>query len=125
MDRVYICIDLKSFYRSTQSIMIYYTDIGQMQMPPGFRYAKIAAQGRPRHEKLYLEYILKRTESFYSSEIRSNNTDSQERSQPTATYIQNNYYTVNNNFFNPTNAVEALVDFKRVVESQQTVFIAR
>lgn len=30
--------------------MRYYTDIGQMQMPPDFRYARIAAQGRPRHE---------------------------------------------------------------------------
>ena len=29
----------------------YYSDIGQMPMPPGFRYAKTAARGRPRHEK--------------------------------------------------------------------------
>ena len=37
--------------------MRYYTDIGQMQMPPGFRYAKIAAQGRPRHEKFDTFYM--------------------------------------------------------------------
>ena len=35
----------------------YYSDIGQMPMPPGFRHARIAAQGRPRHEKFDTFYM--------------------------------------------------------------------
>ena len=35
----------------------YYSDIGQMPMPPGFRYAKTAARGRPRHEKFDTFYM--------------------------------------------------------------------
>ena len=35
----------------------YYSDIGQMPMPPGFRYAKTAARGRPRHEKFDKFYM--------------------------------------------------------------------
>ena len=35
----------------------YYSDIGQMPMPPGFRYAKTAARGRPRHEKYDTFYM--------------------------------------------------------------------
>ena len=37
--------------------MRYYTEIGQMPMPQGFRYAKIAAQGRPWHEKFDTFYM--------------------------------------------------------------------
>ena len=36
----------------------YYSEIGQMPMPPGFRYAKTAVRGRPRHEK-FDEFYMK------------------------------------------------------------------
>ena len=35
----------------------YYSDIRQMPMPPNFRYAIIAARGRPRHEKYDTFYM--------------------------------------------------------------------
>ena len=35
----------------------YYSEIGQMPMPPGFRYAKTAVRGRPRHTKFDAFYM--------------------------------------------------------------------
>lgn len=68
------------------------------------------------NSRLFSDYILKRTDEFYSNDIINAVSDIQLETQP-ITYIQNNYYTVNNNFFDAGNAFQALVNLKSLVES--------
>lgn len=72
--------------------------------------------------KLYKEFIIRKTDVFYSTGIKENNEKDPNSGIPTnATYIQNNYYTVNNNFFNPDAALEALISLKSIVGSTQPI----
>lgn len=63
---------------------------------------------------LFQEYIIRKTEEFYSNDIVSSIPENQQEAQP-ITYIQNNYFTVNNNFFDSVSAYEALVSLKNLV----------
>ena len=65
---------------------------------------------------IFAEFIHRKEDEFYSSEIAENEPViiSQEPNTP-QTYIQNNYYTVNNNFFNPESAYDALLKIKRAI----------
>jgi len=66
---------------------------------------------------IYSEYILRKTDSFYSAGIKTQDTNSESTPPSTTTYIQNNYYNINNNFFNPDAALEALVSLKSLIGS--------
>lgn len=61
---------------------------------------------------LYQEFIVRRRDLFNAAEIKISAQTEKVEVQPT--YIQNNYYTVNNNFFNPDSALEALVSLKQL-----------
>lgn len=65
---------------------------------------------------IFAEFIQRKEDEFFSSEITENEPViiAQEPSSP-QTYIQNNYYTVNNNFFNPESAYDALLKIKRAI----------
>ena len=62
---------------------------------------------------LYQEFIVRRRDLFDAAAIKIPGQTDKIAVQPT--YIQNNYYTVNNNFFNADNALEALVNLKQLV----------
>ncbi len=68
------------------------------------------------NSRIFEEYIQRDETGFYSAEIT---TDEQLKEIPeyaaSPTYIQNNYYTVNNNFFNPESAYDALLRIKRAI----------
>ena len=65
------------------------------------------------NSRLFSDYILKRTDEFYSNDIVVPVVE--QAQQPAPTYIQNNYYTVNNNYFDAVGAYEALVSLKNLV----------
>ncbi len=68
------------------------------------------------NSRIFEEYIQQNEDEFYSAEITTDdqNKDPQEYAS-SPTYIQNNYYTVNNNFFNPESAYDALLRIKRAI----------
>lgn len=68
------------------------------------------------NSRIFEEYIRQNEDEFYSAEITTDdqNKDPQEYAS-SPTYIQNNYYTVNNNFFNPESAYDALLRIKRAI----------
>lgn len=65
------------------------------------------------NSRLFSDYILKRTDEFYSNDIIVPAVE--QAPQPAPTYIQNNYYTVNNNYFDSVSAYEALISLKNLV----------
>ena len=73
------------------------------------------------NSKLFSYFIENKGDSFYSAEIVP--AEKKEEVQTNPTYIQNNYYTVNNNFFNPSSAVEAMLNLKKLVGSQQQILL--
>ena len=76
------------------------------------------------NSKLFATFILNKSEMFYSADVVSSSSANEEIKQNSTTYnIQNNYYTVNNNFFNPSNAVEALLNLKKMVGTQDQILL--
>lgn len=75
------------------------------------------------NSKLYLNFILNRTEMFYSSDITSTDSSEENTNAYNTTYIQNNYITVNNSYFDPSSAVEALVGLKKMIGNQSAILL--
>lgn len=75
------------------------------------------------NSKLYLYFILNRTELFYSSDIMPSECSEENTNTSNTTYIQNNYITVNNAYFDPSGAVEALAGLKQMIENQSTLLL--
>lgn len=68
------------------------------------------------NSRIFEEYIRRKEDEFYSSAIsESEPADAAQGASVAPMYIQNNYYTVNNNFFNPESAFDALLKIKRAV----------
>ncbi len=65
------------------------------------------------NSRLFQEYIIRKTDEFYSNDIVVPVAEQAQQAAPT--YIQNNYYTVNNNYFDAVGAYEALVSLKNLV----------
>ncbi len=74
------------------------------------------------NSRLYKEFIIRKRELFDSAEIKSNEKDDKISQVNQTTYIQNNYY-VNNNFFNPDGALEALVSLKQMLTNHNTAML--
>ena len=71
------------------------------------------------NSRILEEYIKRNEEDFYSSEIITGEpTNNTQEATGSPTYIQNNYYTVNNNFFNPESAYDALLRIKRAIAGE-------
>lgn len=68
---------------------------------------------------LYQEFIVRRRELFDAAEIKT--SEKNESVESKTTYIQNNYYTVNNNFFDPDSALDALVGLKQLMNRDVTL----
>lgn len=73
------------------------------------------------NSQIYEQYILRKSDAFYSAEIKVPEKEASPVAAPT--YIQNNYYTVNNNIFSPENAVSALMDLKRLVGNSEKLLL--
>lgn len=68
------------------------------------------------NSRIFEEYIRRNEEEFYSADITTEKQNKEaEEYIASPTYIQNNYYTVNNNFFNPETAYDALLRIKRAI----------
>ena len=68
---------------------------------------------------LYQEYILTKEDTFFTEDITTIESKNSEPDQSGTTYIQNNYFTVNNNFFNPDDAVKSLLMLKEMATSKR------
>ena len=66
---------------------------------------------------LFARYIVDRTDDFYANEITPAVVERDTDIHSGPTYIQNNYYTINNAFFNAEGAVNALVGLKQLLGS--------
>ena len=73
------------------------------------------------NSQIYEQYILRKSDAFYSAEIKVPEKEVTPVAAPT--YIQNNYYTVNNNIFSPESAVSALMDLKRLVGNSEKLLL--
>lgn len=73
------------------------------------------------NSQIYEQYILRKSDAFYSAEIKVPEKEATPVAAPT--YIQNNYYTVNNNIFSPESAVSALMDLKRLVGNSEKLLL--
>ena len=73
------------------------------------------------NSQIYEQYILRKSDAFYSAEIKVLEKEATPVAAPT--YIQNNYYTVNNNIFSPESAVSALMDLKRLVGNSEKLLL--
>lgn len=73
------------------------------------------------NSQIYEQYILRKSDAFYSAEIKVPEKEASPLAAPT--YIQNNYYTVNNNIFSPESAVSALMDLKRLVGNSEKLLL--
>ena len=74
------------------------------------------------NSKLYKEFIIRRRAQFDAADIKSNEKEEKIQQVTQTTYVQNNYY-VNNNFFNPDGALEALVNLKQLVSNHPTAML--
>ncbi len=73
------------------------------------------------NSQLYEQYILRKSDAFYSADIKVPEKKISPAVAPT--YIQNNYYTVNNNIFSPESAVSALMDLKKLVGNSEKLLL--
>lgn len=74
------------------------------------------------NSQIYEQYILQKSEAFYSADIKTLKKEISPTVAPT--YIQNNYYTVNNNIFSPESAVSALMNLKSLVGNSNQLLLS-
>ena len=75
------------------------------------------------NSKLFSSFIINKTDNFYAVDIVLPDDEKQKEKSQGTTFIQNNYFTVNNNFFNPTHAAEALFSLRDLIESQKNLLL--
>ena len=70
--------------------------------------------------ELFRVFILSKSSQFFAADVVSPTKENEVVVQPAPTYhIQNNYFTVNNNFFNPDSAVKSLLLLKDIASKGQ------
>lgn len=71
------------------------------------------------NSEIFKYFIVSKEDTFFATDITPIETVKDDASRPGTTYIQNAYFNVNNNFFNPNDAVKSLLVLKEIATCKQ------